>query len=81
MRLQILEHGHAEEQKQLIARMTAQGAKLSDMMKVVLYRPHFFGFAFMAACDAVLHEQPSFWTQGERELFAAFASNLNKCKY
>jgi hypothetical protein len=81
MRLGILEHGHAEEQKQVIARMTAQGARLSEMMKVVLYRPNFFGFPFMAACNAVLHEQPAFWTQGERELFAAFASNLNKCKY
>jgi hypothetical protein len=81
MRLEILEHGHADEEKQVIARMTAQGARLSDMMKVVLYRPRFFGLAFMAATDAVLHEQPSFWTQGERELFAAFASNLNKCKY
>jgi hypothetical protein len=81
MRLEILEHGHADEEKPVIARMTAQGARLSDMMKVVLYRPRFFGLAFMAATDAVLHEQPSFWTQGERELFAAFASNLNKCKY
>jgi hypothetical protein len=81
MRLQILEDGHAEEQKQLMARMTAQGAKLSDMMKVVLYRPTFFGLAFMRACDVALHETPSFWTQGERELFAAFASNLNRCKY
>ncbi|HLW02313.1 MAG TPA: hypothetical protein VKT82_26895 [Ktedonobacterales bacterium] len=81
MRLKILESGHAEEQKQYMARITAQGGRLSDMMKVVLYRPNFFGLSFMAACNAVLHEQPSFWTQGERELFAAFASNLNKCKF
>jgi hypothetical protein len=81
MRLQILESGHAEEQKQYMARVTAQGGRLSDMMKVVLYRPDFFGTTFMRACDVALHEQPAFWTQGERELFAAFASNLNKCKF
>ncbi|HEY7357121.1 MAG TPA: hypothetical protein VH590_11665 [Ktedonobacterales bacterium] len=81
MRLQMLESGHAEEQKQLIARMAAQGARVSDMIKVLLYRPNFFGTAFANACDAALHEQPAFWTQGERELFAAFASNLNRCKY
>ncbi len=81
MRLRILEEGHTAEQKQQFAQMAAQGGRISDMIKVVLYRTSFFGQAFMRACNAALHEQPSFWTQGERELFAAFVSNLNKCKY
>ncbi len=81
MRLRILEEGHTPEQKQQFQQMAAQGVRLSDMIKVCLYRSDFFGRAFSDLCDAALHEQPAFWSQGERELFAAFASNLNKCKY
>ena len=81
MRLEILESGHTGEQKQQFAHMAAQGSKLSDMMKVCLYRSDFFGRAFLDFVDATLHEQPSFWPQGERELFGAFVSLLNQCIY
>ena len=81
MRLHILEEGHAAEQKERFAQMAAQGVRLSDMVKVCLYRPDFFGMPFSDFCNAAVHEQPAFWSQGERELFAAFVSSLNKCKY
>ena len=81
MRLEILESGHTAEQKQQFAQMAAQGIRLSDMMKVCLYRSDFFGRAFLDFVDAALHEQPAFWPQGERELFGAFVSRLNQCVY
>lgn len=81
MRLRVLEAGHAPEQKAQMHHMQAQGIFVSDMTKVCLYRPDLFGKGFLAVCDAVLHEQPSFWTQGERELFAAFVSSLNQCQF
>jgi hypothetical protein len=81
MRLMVLEEGHAAEQKALMQHMHAQGIFVSDMTKVCLYRPELFGKGFLGVCDAALHEQPSFWTQGERELFAAFVSSLNQCRF
>lgn len=81
MRLSVLEEGHAAEQKAQMQGMRAQGIFVSDMTKVCMYRPGFFGRAFLDVCDAVLHEQPSFWSQGERELFAAFVSRLNQCRF
>jgi hypothetical protein len=81
MRLTILEEGHAAEQKAVMDGMRAQGIFVSDMTKVCMYRPALFGKAFLDVCDSVLHEQPSYWTQGEHELFAAFVSSLNKCTF
>lgn len=81
MRLGILEHGHTTEQKQLFEEMRARGVRLSDMMKVCFYHTDFFGTHFLNFVDATLHEQPAFWTQGEKELFAAFVARLNECAY
>ncbi len=81
MRLGILEHGHTTEQKQLFEEMRARGVRLSDMMKVCFYHTDFFGTPFLNFVDATLHEQPAFWTQGEKELFAAFVARLNECAY
>jgi hypothetical protein len=81
MRLSIFEHGDTEEHQQLFAQMKAQGMRLSDMMKLCYYRSDFFGTPFQHFVDATLHQQPSFWTQGEKELFAAFVARLNECVY
>lgn len=81
MRLSLLETGHTAERKQEFQRMRELGIRLSDMMKVCLYRSDFFGRPFLNFVDAALHEQPAVWTQGERELFGAFVSNLNQCNY
>ncbi len=81
MRLTRLEDGHAAEQKAQMLAMQAAGIFVSDMTKVCMYRPDLFGRAFLSVCDAVLHEQPSFWSQGERELFAAFVSKLHACVF
>jgi hypothetical protein len=81
MRLQVLEHGHTDEQKQFFGQMRAKGVRLSDMMKLCYYHTDFFGTPFLNYVHATLHEQPSFWTQGEKELFAAFIARLNACAY
>jgi hypothetical protein len=44
------------------------------------HRPHFFGRAFSDASQEVLRG-PSEFSVGERELFAAFVSKLNDCRY
>jgi hypothetical protein len=61
--------------------MEARGGRVGDMTKVLAYRPAFFGAAFSALVDEALHQPSAHWTQGERELFAAFVSRLNACVY
>jgi alkylhydroperoxidase family enzyme len=81
MRLVLREADRVAEQHPALQRMLAQGGQLSGMVRVCLFHPEQFGLAFMQATNAVLHEQPAYWTQGERELFAAFVSSLNQCRY
>lgn len=81
MRLQILESGHTAEQKQRFQQMQERGGRVGDMTKLLAYRPEFFGAAFSVLVDRTLHQPSDHWTQGERELFAAFVSRLNSCVY
>jgi len=50
------------------------------VIKTLLYRPEVFGGPFSDHLDLVMRG-PSDWTAGERELFAGFASSLNRCLF
>lgn len=81
MRLKILHHGHNLRNHLALRfmRMVA-GSEPDDVIKTSLYRPEFFGRAWIDLLHAVLRG-PSDWTPGERELFAAFTSRLNTCHF
>lgn len=81
MRLSILDDGHTVEQKEKFRQIEARGGRPGDMSKVCAYRPEFFGAVFSSLTNTALHEPSQDWTQGERELFAAFVSRLNHCQY
>ena len=51
-----------------------------DITRVLMYRPEFFGEPFSAATHDALRG-PSDWSAGERELFAAFVSAVNRCPF
>jgi hypothetical protein len=57
-----------------------KGQQLPDVIRTMCYRPELFGRIF----SDTLHELlcgPSDWTEGERELFAAFVSSKNQCVF
>ena len=56
------------------------GFRASDVMRTLRYRRERFGAPHAAHTHAVLRG-PSEWTVGERELFAAFVSRLNECRF
>jgi hypothetical protein len=56
------------------------GFRAPDVVRTLKYRPHFFGRPHSAHTQAVMRG-PSEWSVGERELFAAFVSNLNRCRF
>lgn len=81
MRLKRLEHGHRLPQRLLlwlIGRFS--GERAPDVIRVLLYRPEFFGTPVNEAFQHALRG-PSPWSVGERELFAAFVSRQNQCLF
>jgi hypothetical protein len=50
------------------------------VQKTLRYRPEIFGRPFSDALHVALRG-PSDWSPGERELFAAFTSLLNRCHF
>lgn len=81
MRLQAVERGHRLPQKLVIGLIRVMsGRRVVDIIRTLLYRPEFFGTPISAWTQAVMRGS-SPWTVGERELFAAFVSRLNKCRF
>ncbi len=53
---------------------------VSDILRVLTYRPELFGAPFSQLLQEVMRG-PSSWSVGERELFAAFVSSQNQCRF
>ncbi len=56
------------------------GAPTLDVVKTLSFRSEFFGDPFNQLIQEVMRG-PSEWTVGERELFAAFVSERNRCVF
>jgi hypothetical protein len=81
MRLSILERGHRLRER-LILRVVKLVSREEpvDVMKTLMYRPEYFGRPFNEYVQSTLRG-PSDWSVGERELFAAFVSRVNECRF
>ena len=83
MRLQRVATGHRLPQKLqlgLIRLMAHDPSSPQDIVKTVMYRPEYFGRPYSNLVHELLRG-PSEWSVGERELFAAFTSHLNACRF
>jgi len=58
----------------------ASGFRAPDVVRTLLYRESFFGKPHSKLTQQVMRG-PSDWSVGERELFAAFVSRLNRCPF
>ena len=81
MRLRILDNGHTFAKKALLALIkTLSRMPVQDVVKLLLYRPEFFG----APMNQVFQEAmrgPSEWTIAEREMMAGYVSKVNECEF
>jgi len=81
MRLTILDSGHGIDKKALFAFIRAVSRQpVLDVIKLVSYRPDFYG----EPMKRVTHEAMrglSAWSVGDRELMAAFVSQINECAF
>jgi hypothetical protein len=81
MRLPKLETGQRWPQKLILDLASlAFFSETMDVVRVFMYRPEFFGNAFCDLAHVILRG-PSDWSVGERELFGAFTSSLNRCAF
>jgi hypothetical protein len=56
------------------------GFRAPDVVRTLRYHPHLFGRPHSDHTHAVMRGR-SEWSVGERELFAAFVSRLNRCQF
>ena len=81
MRLKAVERGATLRDRLFFAMVrTVSGFRASDVIRTLRFRRTFFGAPHKAHTHAVMRG-PSEWSVGERELFAAFASHLNRCRF
>ena len=79
MRLEARGRGIGAKAKLTMIRLLS-GAPAVDVVKTLSFRPEFFGTPFNALIHEVMRG-PSEWSVGERELFAAFVSERNRCLF
>lgn len=80
MRLEILDCGHGVLQKMQLWVLRAVSGRALGPVLMMSYRRNFFG-KHLARCLQEGLRQAREWSVGEVETFAAFVSNLNRCRF
>lgn len=79
MRLEILDRGHPLQTKALLGVIRLVSRQpVVDAVKLALYRPDFYGAGDLTH-EAMRGRSP--WSVGDRELMAAFVSQVNKAPF
>ena len=63
-----------------VAALEARDGYVSDISRGLRYRPELFGMPFQQLLQDVM-KGPSPWSEGERELFAAFVAARRQCPF
>ncbi len=71
---------HSPEMTARIAELQESHGYVSDISLALRFRPELFGEPVSEYFQQVM-KGPSDWTEGERELFAAFVSKLRQCPF
>jgi hypothetical protein len=80
VRLETLKQAKTLKQRLAFALMRRLIGQVPGPILTFSHRPHLFGQAFSEISQEVLRG-PSDFSVGEREIFAAFVSKLNECRY
>jgi hypothetical protein len=80
MRLAKVHRGHGLRDKLMLGVMRLAMGHAPGVVRTLWYRKEFFGRPWSELTQQVMRG-PSEWTVGERETFAAFVSQLNKCVF
>jgi hypothetical protein len=81
LRLPPMRHGHGWKERFLLGVMRLLGGRPApDVVRTILYRRDFWGDRYNDVLQPVMRG-PSEWSVGERELFAAFVAQKNRCRF
>lgn len=81
IRLPKVAHGHGLKERLVLGVLrVVSRRKPPDVVRTLLYRRDYWGDRFNDVLQLVMRG-PSAWSIGERELFAAFVANLNRCRF
>jgi hypothetical protein len=80
MRLEILRSGHRPVQKFFLAIIRRLVGQVPGPIATMSYRSEFWGKDFSGLLQEAMRG-PSSWSVFEREIFSAFVSKLNQCRY
>jgi hypothetical protein len=80
MRLKMLDRGSGLLQRLQYAIVRAFLVHVPGSVSVVSYRRNFFGKHFARCVQEALRTGGE-WSVGELEIFAAFVSHLNRCRF
>lgn len=81
MRLSNVERGDSFKRKMIFALIRVfSGFRAPDVVRTLWYREEFFGKHHNAHTQRVMRGA-SEWSVGEREMFAAYVSRLNECRF
>jgi AhpD family alkylhydroperoxidase len=81
MRLQVLNSGHGFGTKVLFAIIrTASRQPVLDVIKLVKYRPEFYGDPMAKVTQEAMRGSSS-WSVADRELMAAIIAKTNQCEF
>lgn len=82
IRLAGVAHGHSLKERFVLGllRLAGGGRKAPDVVRTLLYRRSFWGDRYNDLLQPVMRGEGT-WVIGERELFAAFIANLNRCRF
>jgi hypothetical protein len=80
MRLEILNSGHRRVQKFFLGIIRRLVGQVPGPIATMSYRSEFWGKEF-SGCLQEAMRGPSPWAVWEREIFSAFVSKLNQCRY
>ncbi|HEY4413166.1 MAG TPA: hypothetical protein VGN06_09235 [Gaiellaceae bacterium] len=75
-----IELRHSPEMAARIAAMEERDGYVSDISRALRFRPELFGGPVSAYFQESMKKR-SDWSEGERELFAAFVSKLRQCPF
>lgn len=80
MRLKKVHSDHLLRDRLFLMVMRVVAGHASGVVRTLRYRKEYFGRPWTALTQQVMRG-PGEWSIGEREIFAAFVSHLNKCVF
>ena len=84
MYLRCLNTGHTFTSRHMLGVASALFPRAPlDIVRILMYRPEYFGAPFCRVGQLLMRGPSELvgWSIGERELFGAFTSRLNRCVF